>query len=42
MSFRTLDEHTQVDASHFSISVDTNGNKELEVYLTINDDIILS
>ena len=27
--FRTLDEHKQLDASQFSISVDTNGNKEL-------------
>jgi hypothetical protein len=25
----TLDEHKQLDASQFSISVDTNGNKEL-------------
>jgi hypothetical protein len=28
-SFGTLDEHKQLDASQFSISVDTNGNKEL-------------
>jgi hypothetical protein len=27
--FRALDEHKQLDASQFSISVDTNGNKEL-------------
>ena len=30
MSLRTLDELKQVDASQFSISVDTNGNKELD------------
>jgi hypothetical protein len=29
VGFRALDEHTQLDASQFSISVDTNGNKEL-------------
>jgi hypothetical protein len=27
--FRALDEHKQLDVSQFSISVDTNGNKEL-------------
>ena len=29
MGFRALDEHKQLDASQFSISVDTNGNKKL-------------
>ena len=29
VGFRALDEHTQLDASQFSISVVTNGNKEL-------------
>jgi hypothetical protein len=27
--FRALDEHKQLDASQLSISVDSNGNKEL-------------
>jgi hypothetical protein len=27
--FRALDEHKQLDASQFNISVDTNGNEEL-------------
>jgi hypothetical protein len=31
--FRALDEHKQLDVSQFSISVDTNGNKELHYSL---------